>query len=97
MIFMNVANTLLCQETTTILDVLRHTASDSMRITVHSRTRGGSPIELANTPIILASSFTTGTEDITFIMSGDVHPSESLVHLIMDTEGGLGQIQWQTG
>jgi hypothetical protein len=66
-----------------------------MRVTVHSRTPGGNPIELANTPIIPAIAFTVGTEDLTFAMSSDVNPSESTVHLVMDEEGGLGYIQWQ--
>jgi hypothetical protein len=79
------------------MDAMRHTVSDSMRITVHARTPGGRPIELANTPIILTTTFSSMTEDITFVMSRDINPSESSVHLIMGAEGGLGRIQWQSG
>ena len=79
------------------MDALRHTASDSIRITVHSRTSGGIPIQLANTPIILATSIASGTQDLTFIMSSDANTSESSVHLIMDVDGGLGIVQWQSG
>ena len=85
------------QETQNIIDALRHTASESVRITVHCRTQGGHPIELANTPIIPATSCTAGTEDLAFFMSNDMFASESSLHLIMDEAGGLGHIQWQTG
>jgi hypothetical protein len=79
-----------------VLDALSNTLSDSIRITVHSRTPTGSPVELANTPIILATSFQSGTEDLTFVISSDGDPSSSSVQLIMDADGGLGYIQWQT-
>ena len=80
-----------------IVNALRHTGSDSMRITIHTRTQNGHPLELANTPIIPATAFLSSTEDLIFFMSSDVHPSESAVHLIMDDEGWLGHIQWQSG
>jgi hypothetical protein len=87
---------LSARETRNIIDVLHNTASDSIRITIHSRTPDGVPIELANTPVIVASTFDTGTENMTFMMSSEEHLYESSVHLIMDEGGGLGHIQWQS-
>jgi hypothetical protein len=57
---------LLERETSNIIEVLQSTRSDSLRITVHSRTPGGIPVELANSPVIPSSVLSSSTVDLVF-------------------------------
>jgi hypothetical protein len=78
------------QNTQNIVDALRNTDSSSMRVTMHSRSTHGVPVELANTPVLPTDSFYTGEVDLV------IELPESSVYFMMNAEGGLGQIQFET-
>jgi hypothetical protein len=70
-----------------IMNRIHDTRSVSVRITVHSRTMDGVPVELSNTSVILLEHLCTA-DDIVF------HTSTSLLRFVMHEEGGLQHIQW---
>jgi hypothetical protein len=54
------------QETSNVLSVVESTQSDGVRFTIHSRTAGGVPLELANSPVVDATNLVEGTTDLVF-------------------------------
>jgi hypothetical protein len=54
------------QDTSNIVNVLDSTRSDAVRFIVHSRTPGGIPVELANSPVIPATVLYSTTVDLVF-------------------------------
>jgi hypothetical protein len=77
-------------ETSNIINSIRDTISESIRVTIHYRNTGGIPIELANTPVIPISSLRVGTEDLVFDM---LH---SCVRFVMNAYDGLMGIEWES-
>jgi hypothetical protein len=78
------------QETLNIIDTISHSASESVRVTVHTRSPGGAPMELANTPVFPVSALYHGTQDLVF------DNTSSFVQFVMHADGGLDGIQWQS-
>lgn len=78
------------QETTNLLEAIDNTASDSVRVTVHSRGTEGVPMELANTPVIYTTAFGGNSTDLVF------ETSESSVAFRMNAHGLLGHIEFDS-